>query len=218
MLGFRFFENFDYPYISVTVTEFWRRWHMTLSSWFRDYLYIPLGGNRCGQVRTLLNLLIVFAATGIWHGDELQFIVWGLWHGVFLIVERMLGVKTWEPKKGKKYLARVYCLMVVLFGWVLFRAPSLSYAVGFIGRMLIPVFQDVPCTAIRYLDGRTVLLFALGVLLCGPLQKSSKKLLAAVRDEDKLGWIQIIWLGLLYAYSVVLLISNTYNPFIYAQF
>ncbi len=218
MLGFRFLENFNYPYISATVTEFWRRWHISLSSWFRDYLYIPLGGNRKGAVRTLVNLGVVFAVTGLWHGAELQFIAWGLYHGAFLITERLLNVKKWQLQGPKKLAARVYTLAAVLFGWVLFRAPGLKSALAYMGRMLVPAFEGAACTAIRFLDGRTILLLVLGVLLCGPLQSCCKKLRAAVFSEENTGLVQIAALAVLFLYDMVLLISNTYNPFIYFRF
>lgn len=218
MLGFHFLENFNYPYISASITEFWRRWHISLSSWFRNYLYIPLGGNRKGTVRTLVNLGIVFAVTGLWHGAELQFVAWGLYHGVFLIAERLLGVKNLEPHGLAKVCARVYTLLVVVFGWVLFRAPGISYARAYIERMVLPQFAGIACTATRFLDGRTVLLLAVGVVLCGPLQSCSKKLRQALFSEEATGGVQITLLILLFVYDVVLLVSNTYNPFIYFRF
>ena len=115
MFGFHFLENFNYPYLSATVTEFWRRWHISLSSWFRDYLYIPLGGNRRGQARTLRNLFIVFLVTGLWHGASWQFVAWGLWHGAFLIVERLFlrkKLESWPKAIGHGYTM----LVVVLAG------------------------------------------------------------------------------------------------------
>ncbi len=218
ILGFHFLENFNYPYISATVTEFWRRWHISLSSWFREYLYIPLGGNRKGTLRTLINLGIVFAVTGLWHGAELQFIAWGLYHGVFLIAERLLNVKKWDLRGPVKWAARCYTLLAVLFGWVLFRAPGLSAALAYMGRMLTPVFAGAACTATRFLDGRTILLLVLGVLLCGPLQSLCKKLHDAVFSRETTGWLQIAALIALFLYDIMLLVSNTYNPFIYFRF
>jgi len=219
MLGFHFLENFNYPYISSTVTEFWRRWHISLSSWFRNYLYIPLGGNRKGFYRTLVNLFIVFMATGFWHGAELQFIVWGLYHGVFLVAERiLLPSKNVRFRGGARIAAHAYTLAVVLFGWVLFRAPSIRYAAGYMLRMVTPHFTNAACTALRFLDLRVILLFAAGTVLCGPLQAACPKLYRALFSEEDTGWLQIALLMLLFCYSLVLLISNTYNPFIYFRF
>ena len=219
MLGFHFLENFNYPYISVTVTEFWRRWHISLSSWFRDYLYIPLGGNRKGYYRTLINLFIVFAATGFWHGAELQFVVWGLYHGAFLVVERFcFDLKHYRPTGLRRAASHLYTLLAVLFGWVLFRAPDLAYAIGYWGRMLVPHTAGAACTALRFLDGRTILLLALGILLCGPAQTVLPRLRSALFDQEDTGWAQVALLMALFLYCIVLLVSNTYNPFIYFRF
>ena len=129
MFGFKFMENFNYPYISKSITEFWRRWHISLSTWFKQYLYIPLGGNRRGKLRTYVNLFVVFLATGVWHGADWAFVVWGIWHAVFIIMEKALGwgkdeVRTWYGRA----LRHVYALIVVVVGWVMFRASSLDYA------------------------------------------------------------------------------------------
>ena len=132
MFGFNFKENFNYPYISTSIKEFWRRWHISLSSWFKDYLYIPLGGNRKGKYRTYINLLIVFFLTGLWHGASWSFVVWGLFHGLFLIIERIGFGKV---LLRFKFLSRVYVLIVVIVGWVFFRADHLSYALEFIHKM-----------------------------------------------------------------------------------
>ena len=132
MLGFNFKENFEHPYISRSIREFWRRWHISLSSWFRDYLYIPLGGNKKGKYRTYINLLIVFFLTGLWHGASWNFVVWGLFHGFFIIIERLNIIKL-PPKLN--VLGRLYTLLVVIIGWVLFRAENLEYGMHFIGKM-----------------------------------------------------------------------------------
>ena len=123
MFGFTFPENFDYPYLSSSIGEFWRRWHMTLSSWFKEYLYIPLGGNRKGQLRTLFNVCVVFLATGLWHGANWQFVAWGAWYALLQVLERTVLKKPLE--KAPRPLARAYTLLCVLFGWVIFRAPGL---------------------------------------------------------------------------------------------
>ena len=133
MFGFEFLENFNYPYISESIREFWKRWHISLTSWFRDYLYIPLGGNRHGSLRTYTNLIIVFFITGLWHGASWTFIFWGLWHGFFLMIERTKIGKNleslWIP------LQYFYTMGVVMIGWVLFRADSFSYTISFIKAM-----------------------------------------------------------------------------------
>ena len=135
MFGFDFLENFNYPYISSSIKEFWRRWHISMSSWFREYLYIPLGGNRKGKIRTYINLFIVFAATGLWHGASWNFVGWGLFHGFFIILERLGFGKLLEKSK---ILSRIYCLLVVIVGWVFFRANDTGTAIEIIKRMFMP--------------------------------------------------------------------------------
>lgn len=130
MFGFRFLENFRYPYISANIQEFWRRWHISLSTWFKEYLYIPLGGNRKGKARTCLNKMIVFFSTGLWHGANWTFVLWGLWHGVFLLFEQVCPVK-----KLPKVLAHIYALLVVCVGFVMFRADTFGQGMFMIGTM-----------------------------------------------------------------------------------
>jgi len=133
MFGFTFLENFNYPYISRSITEFWRRWHISLSTWFRDYLYIPLGGNRVRPVRTYLNLLTVFFLCGLWHGASFNFIVWGLYHGLFLVIERV-GFGRWLEARGA-FVRHAYVLLVVMVGWVFFRSPDLSSSLVYLRAM-----------------------------------------------------------------------------------
>ena len=133
VLGFRFPQNFNDPYISKSVTEFWRRWHMSLSSWFRDYVYIPLGGNRKGSFRTQINLLGVFVLCGLWHGAQWTFLVWGLWHGLFLMIERSRLFAALQS--SRICLQHIYCLLVVVIGWVFFRSDNLQQAFGYLSAM-----------------------------------------------------------------------------------
>ena len=140
MFGFRFLENFRYPYISANIQEFWRRWHISLSTWFKEYLYIPLGGNRKGKARTCLNKMIVFFSTGLWHGANWTFVFWGLWHGVFLLFEQVCPVK-----KLPKVLAHIYALLVVCVGFVMFRADTFGQGMFMIGTMFSGwEFSSVP--------------------------------------------------------------------------
>lgn len=217
MFGFTFLENFNYPYISKTVTEFWRRWHISLSTWFRDYLYIPLGGNRKGLFRTCLNLIIVFTLTGIWHGAGLCFLIWGLWHGLFLILERFFLKKQLE-KPALRIVRNLYTLLVVYFGWVFFRAGSLSLALETLRQMFAfgagdPnfYFQSVGSPAV-------LIVAAVGVLAAGPIQALFPKLKQKLFDEQKTGYPQIAFLGLLLFGCIVSLASGSYNPFIYFRF
>lgn len=134
MLGFTFPENFRRPYAAMTVTDFWRRWHITLSSWFRDYLYIPAGGNRGGPRKTMRNLLLVFFVTGLWHGAAWTFVVWGLWHGSALLIERSFGITA----ETQKPLLRLWTAVIVLGGWVLFRSPDMGVATSMLRAMVLP--------------------------------------------------------------------------------
>ena len=131
MFGFEIPENFNYPYTAVSVTGFWRKWHISLSTWFKEYLYIPMGGSREGKLKTLRNLGIVFLVTGFWHGAGWNFIFWGVWHGAFILLERVLKL----DKKKIPVLGNIYLLMVVLIGWVFFRAETFSSALLYIRRM-----------------------------------------------------------------------------------
>ncbi|MDH3829738.1 MAG: MBOAT family protein, partial [Desulfobacterales bacterium] len=146
LFGFTFPENFNRPYSALSITEFWRRWHITLSRWFRDYLYIPLGGNRRTTTRTCLNMAIVCILCGLWHGANWTFLVWGIYHGAFLIIERITGVREVSPEKSK-ILRRFITLLIVIIGWVLFRSENIAQAIGFLGAMFtltdLPISYDL---------------------------------------------------------------------------
>ena len=136
MMGFRFIRNFNHPYISRSITEFWQRWHISLSTWLRDYLYIPLGGNRKGKVRTYINLSLTMVLGGFWHGANLTFLLWGAWHGLILAIERMLGGKSGSPYP--RAISWALTFLFILIGWVLFRAPDVTTAFGFYAAMFTP--------------------------------------------------------------------------------
>jgi alginate O-acetyltransferase complex protein AlgI len=218
MLGFRLPENFARPYSSTTITEFWRRWHMSLSRWFRDYVYIPLGGNRQGPARTYRNLCIVFVLTGFWHGANWTFLVWGLYHGALLVIERGFG---WgeSPANGWRRLARrALTLFLVIIGWVFFRAPDLGQALTMLGHMFLPDghgLTDVVDAALTH-QRLLILLLAMLVFLLptspvtGPLLESSRTRPAtAIR-------VTVMTAGL--AYAAVLVATGTFSPFLYYQF
>ena len=216
MFGFVFPENFNYPYLSASVGEFWRRWHMTLSTWFKEYLYIPLGGNRRGQLRTLVNLCLVFLATGLWHGANWQFVAWGAWYAALLVLERTVLKKPLE--KAPRPLARAYTLLCVLFGWVIFRAPGLRAGLVWLKAMALPAAGFAAWPVSRYIDGRTLVLLAAGLLLCGPAQALWPRLKDALYSRRPAGRAQTALLLALGFCCLVLLVSGTYNPFIYFRF
>jgi len=223
MFGFKFNENFNYPYVSQSVTEFWRRWHISLSSWFRDYLYIPLGGNRYSTARTYGNLVFVFFVCGLWHGASWSFIVWGLFHGLLLVVERV-ALGDWL-KRSWPAVRHAYLILVVLIGWVFFRAENLSQAASYLSAM----FGFVPVTAAAtklalYLNSETVVMLLVGTLASLPIFPKVQALMATERWK-KLTTIQpaleLARLGLylgIFSIAVLWLASGTHNPFIYFRF
>ena len=213
IFGFRFSENFNYPYIAGSITEFWRRWHISLGSWFRDYLYVPLGGNRKGKARQLLNILIVWLATGLWHGAAWNFVLWGLFYAVLLIAEKF----TLLPKLQKHpALGRVYTLLFVLLGFVLFDAPSLSAAASRIAGLFGGAGAGVE--SLYYLRSYAVVLL-LAVLGTTPLPK---RLLARLRQNRVCGVLldvlEPIVLVALLALCTAYLIDGSFNPFLYFRF
>lgn len=216
LFGFHFPENFNYPYLAASVTEFWRRWHMSLSGWFREYLYIPLGGSRRGTARTLANLFLVFLVTGLWHGASWQFVAWGAWYGVLLVAERLILLP--PLKRMPAALGRLYTLFWVMGGWVIFRAPGLRAAAGWLRAMLLPTGGSGAFPAARYLDGRMALLLAAGLLLCGPLQAALPRLKTALYTRETPGPAQTAALLAAAFWCCVLLVCGTYNPFIYFRF
>lgn len=229
MLGFRFPKNFDYPYSSKSITEFWRRWHMSLSFWFRDYVYIPLGGSRGGEVSTVRNLLIVFFVTGLWHGAAWTFIFWGMFHGLFVVLERVFlkGILEAAPA----LLARAYTLAVVMVGWVYFRADSFDQAwiiikalVGFGGA--VQVWQPM----MVWMTPETVLALIAGAILSFPVipwlgtQLRLTKVNGSTepgmhgRDAADVHALPAYFLLVGWGCCMFLLASSTLNPFLYFRF
>jgi len=215
MFGFQFQENFNYPYISSSIKEFWRRWHISLSTWFKEYLYIPLGGNRGGIAKTYRNLLIVFFCTGLWHGASWNFVIWGLWHGLFSLLERTSFAFVLA---SHKILNKVYVFFVVIVGWVFFRAETLSLALEYLKGMF--VWRSTGNVAAGMLIENqffAVLLFA--ILLCGLLQTVLKKTQQyCLYSMETITWYDNLVLPVLFVACVVCLVSGTYNPFIYFRF
>ena len=207
MFGFQFLENFNYPYISRSVTEFWRRWHMSLSSWFRDYVYIPLGGNRCSSKRHIFNLLVVWGLTGFWHGANFTFLAWGLYFGVLLICEKYALAKLID--RLPRVLTHLYALFFIVIGWVLFRSDTLSYALDYLRVMLTPSLTVDP-QLIEYLARFWPYLLC-GVVLSAPIYPRLAKRKAFVLLSYPL-------LAALLVLCVMSLLNNSYNPFIYFRF
>ncbi len=216
MFGFEFMENFNLPYISKSVTEFWRRWHISLSTWFRDYLYIPMGGNRKGNV--YLHLFIVFLCTGIWHGAALTFIVWGIWHGMFLLVERIFRIKH-GTLRIPNMIKWFYTMMVVMLGWVLFRAEYIRYAIRYILAMFGMAEKGFkPYTVFYYLDMQVVITLIFAVLLSSSLPSMLKSKLVSLNGMKVLHYTEHVLLLLFFALSIIIIVNGGYNPFIYFRF
>ena len=215
VFGFRFLENFDYPYISRTVTEFWRRWHMSLGTWFRDYVYFPLGGSRVGTLKLIFNLAVVWTLTGVWHGANWTFILWGALYGVLITVEKLFSL----PRRVDENVLlqtgyRIFTLFAVVLGWVLFRAENLSSAGGYLKAMFCGSVGSTPDLA-AYQFGEIALVMAVGICLSTPLVRDFRNRFersGAVAALD--GFVQLA----LFACGVSYLVISSYNPFIYFNF
>ena len=210
VFNFHLLENFDHPYAATSVQDFWRRWHISLSTWFRDYLYIPLGGNRKGAVRTCFNLFTVFVLCGVWHGAAWTFVVWGVYHGLGLAAERAgLGKAV---RRLPAWLGNAYLLLFVMVGWVIFRAPDLGYAWSYLGNMFVG--SDVACRSfacsLKFLTLDRLFLLGLGCVASYPVFGS----LAARTPEA----LRLVGSGVLFAVAYLLAITSAYSPFIYFRF
>ena len=214
MFGFHFLENFDYPYTSKSITEFWRRWHISLGTWFRDYVYIPLGGSRVSKARNILNLFIVWLLTGIWHGANFTFIVWGLMFFVLLTVEKMTGL---HKKTGKilDVFKWIYTFLFVVISWVFFRADSLGDALNYLKSMFGLSGNAVSDGFFTGYFVQNIILLVIGALLCTPLFRLLKQ---KTENSNVIGYFSVLGLIVLFVLSVSSLVSNSYNPFIYFNF
>ena len=213
MFGFTLPENFRYPYLSKSVSEFWRRWHISLGSWFREYVYIPLGGSRKGRGRTYFNLAIVFFLTGLWHGARYTFVLWGLYHCMFVLLEKA-GLQKWLDKS--KVLAVWYCFTVVNFGWVIFREDSTRNALQYMLRMMIPWrYSEIVIQPWNYMDRKTLFIGVCAVVGTGILKEIVPEQLAE-RWKDSV--TEALYIILILVLSVASIASDTYNPFIYFRF
>ena len=206
MFGFDFKENFNHPYRAESIQDFWRRWHISLSTWFRDYVYIPLGGSRCSLTRTCVNIFIVFLLTGIWHGANLTFLVWGLVYGILLIFERVWFGKI-LAKNPVKFLNRILTFFIVNILWVVFRAENIMDALTFISRMFAGGIRIL--NLLSYMSGMTLIALVCAVLFAGFTQAHMS--VKAVKGNAFVCLLLLV-------FSLFLLVNGTYNPFIYYQF
>lgn len=220
IFGFHFDENFNYPYIADSVTDFWRRWHISLSTWFRDYVYIPLGGNRVSKPKWIRNLLVVWLLTGIWHGANWTFILWGLYYFLFLLLEKTIRFRF----KKLRFIHHVYTLIVVLIGWVLFRSEDIVHAGRYIGAMFGGGYALTDHVFIYYLKGGAVVFLA-ALVFSLPVGQTLKRIVAKRQTDHSSKTVliltdiaQAVFLLALFALSVVTVANATYNPFIYFNF
>ena len=215
MFGFNFLENFNYPYISRSIKDFWRRWHISLSSWFKDYVYISVGGNRKGKLRTYLNLFLVFFVTGLWHGASWNFVVWGLFHGVFIVIERIgfdrVLDRFWRP------FQHIYTMIVVLIGWMLFRVEDLNVAWYYITRMFYYTEGDPFLSSYLWFlkfNRGTAFLFLLAILFSTPVYRFMSKRFS----KYNIPLLRPLFILGLFIWSIIYIGSESYNPFIYFRF
>ncbi|MGC1633370.1 MAG: MBOAT family O-acyltransferase [Gelidibacter sp.] len=217
MLGFNFPENFKYPYTAKSIREFWKRWHITLSTWFRDYLYIPLGGNRNSNTRTYVNLFVVFFITGLWHGANWTFIIWGLFHGILIAVER-LGLGR-ILSRVPKIIAHVYLIFSICISWVFFRSDSLSEAIHYIGAMFNFKNQTNLEFLNYYLSTELLIVLVLATVLSMPVYHKSKLLIKKIGVSYKiLASMRVFSLLVLFICCLFYIATDSYNPFIYFRF
>lgn len=214
MFGFKFPENFRYPYQSVSITDFWRRWHITLSTWFKEYLYIPLGGNRCGLARQALNLLIVWSLTGFWHGAGWNFVMWGLYYFVILFIEKLFLLKALD--KLPKLFRHVYALLLIVIGWVIFASDDFGVLLPYLGSMF------GANGAVGGMDVYTLFTKAVLLIICCVASTELPKRLflsaTGAMNEKAAFTIKSVMTIALLALSMILLIGDSYNPFLYFRF
>ena len=212
MFGFHFLENFNYPYIAKSITDFWRRWHISLSSWFKEYVYIPLGGSRKTIARTVINLLIVWFLTGLWHGASWNFVVWGLYFGVLLIIEKFVLKKVLD--KMPSFIGHLYTLLFVIISWVIFACPTLEDGLNYIS-IMFNFNNEIISTESIYLISTHFVLFIIAIIGCTPIFKKIKEKL---KNNKIFMIIEIIICLILFFISLSFLVGSTYNPFLYFRF
>ena len=232
VFGFHFPENFNYPYMSRSITEFWRRWHITLGTWFREYLYIPLGGNRKGLARQILNLLIVWSLTGLWHGAAWNFVLWGLYYFVLLFIEKCFMLKVWEKlPKNLEFIRVIVTMFFVVCGWILFSHTDINEALIYLRKLLSPSSwaagfnfageHTSPGYQTLYMWRSSIIVIIVGMFGATSLphrifewvdRKSER------RGEKQISDLQMITSVVLLFMSILILISESFNPFLYFRF
>ena len=215
MFGFSFDKNFDYPYMAVSITDFWRRWHISLGAWFRDYIYIPLGGSRVEMPKIIRNLFVVWLFTGIWHGASWTFIIWGLFHGVVQVLEKYVFKDLLE--RIPNVIRIVFTQLLVLIGWVFFFSPSLGSAFMWLGRMFGIGAAGLLDGTAKYYLGSSAIILIIGAVAAYPLGANlGNKLL---KKKSKLPiYLSVVWFAILLIACIAGMMSSTYSTFLYFQF
>lgn len=214
IFGFEFKENFNYPYMSLSITEFWRRWHISLSTWFREYVYIPLGGNRNGMTRTCINLMIVFLLTGIWHGANFTFILWGILYGIILIIEKKYLLLKLNGTKHK-VINRIYVFIITVTLFLLFRSNTIFETLVVLKQF---VNFEPKYNIMTYISGKFIIILIIAILGMGILQSAFDKVYQKVKDNFGVRFVEAVFLLTILALSILSIVDGTYNPFIYFQF
>lgn len=212
MFGFNFLENFNYPYISKSITEFWRRWHISLSTWFKEYVYIPMGGNRKGLIRQIFNILIVWMLTGLWHGASWNFVIWGLYFGLILVLEKAFLLKILQ--KTHAFFAHLYSLLLIIFGWVIFECGTTSEIICFFKGMF-GIGLSLWNEETTYILCNSLLIFILAAICSTQIGKSIKEKLSGKFKND---YWKCATVAILLLLSVMFLAGDSYNPFLYFRF
>jgi alginate O-acetyltransferase complex protein AlgI len=222
MFGFRFPENFNYPYSAISIQDFWRRWHMTLSAWFRDYVYIPLGGSRGGFSPTARNLWIVFLLCGAWHGASWNFIIWGMWHGLFLSIER-IGVVERTLNRTPAVLRNIYVLVVVLVGWVFFRSLTLDQALDMLTRMFgLQQGSETMLSLSSNVAAPTMALIVVAACFSYPIwprmRDALQRTMGGTSQQVAYGVLRAGFIGAMTLLCIATMTVDQNNPFIYFRF
>lgn len=213
MFGFELPENFNRPYTSKSITEFWRRWHMSLSRFFKDYLYIPLGGNRCSKSRNYFNLWIVFLLCGFWHGANWTFIAWGIYHGLLLIIDRLFLLN--KLNNFPKYISNMITFVLVMIGWVFFRSDTINYAIGYIANMFNPKINSF--ILLVDMDNKVIITLLIAVILALATWKKENVIINRIKLYNIVS-LKCSFYLLIFLYSCAILSTQSFNPFIYFKF
>lgn len=213
MLGFDFPENFNYPYIATSITDFWRRWHISLSSWFRDYIYIPLGGNRVSKLKWISNIIIVWMLTGLWHGAEWNFVIWGLYFGVLLIIEKVFLLKWLQ--KIPKVISRIYTLFIVMISFIIFNGEGISTILENIGGLFKFVSIPLITNESMYYLKSYIIVIILGIIGATPI---CKNILTNEKLKKIVNILEPIYLLLIFIICTSYIVDGSFNPFLYFRF